>query len=111
MVDFRNGREGQLWFQDQPDEVCVTLAARAALRVLPLIVAGEDRNLNFETVLALPCFRAAAASWAAAKYPQRRSEVYAAIAAAEKSGIHAYAASRAASAAARTIGESEMPII
>jgi len=54
--------------QNQRREVSVAIAARAALRALPLIQMAEGMR-DFRHTLVLPVFRATAISWAAAKYP------------------------------------------
>jgi hypothetical protein len=69
-----NNREGlEAWLQKQPREVAVALAARAALRVLPLIQNSARYGSNFPMDIALAVFRAAAVSWMAAKYPSDKS--------------------------------------
>jgi len=45
MVDFSNYEEARRWFAAQPREVSVAMAARAALRVLPLL--GQTRGRMF----------------------------------------------------------------
>jgi hypothetical protein len=93
MVDFSNHDEAQRWFEGQPREVAVAMAARAALRVLPMIVSGQGDlpDARFYDALVLPCFRASAVSWAAidptAKEPELRLAAVAARAdAIEKAG-------------------------
>lgn len=76
-VDFSDLKATRRWFEQQPYEVAVAMAARAALRVLPLIATGravEPRARFFNTV-ALPCFRAAAATWAIARFPTERDKL------------------------------------
>ena len=42
-VDFSDFEQAQAWFRRQPREVCIALAMRSALRVLPLIEAAPRR--------------------------------------------------------------------
>jgi hypothetical protein len=74
------------WFATHPREVSVTLAARAALRALPLAAKSWNRG---ELVLPgmLPVFRAAAAAWTVAMYPTHRSVAVAAARAAGFSSV------------------------
>jgi hypothetical protein len=73
MVDFSDFREARLWLEGHPRTVSVTIASRAALRVLPLIVMGQGRRRrnNFSSKIVLPVFRATAVTWAVAKFPAR----------------------------------------
>jgi hypothetical protein len=82
----------------------VALAARAALRVLPIVLTAEREGYMRDVVL--PVFRAAAVAWAAAKYPAHETELAAAAAAcaahaaaAAPAAADAYAAACAADAA------------
>ena len=59
------------WLKRQPRSLSVALAARVALRVLPVYTGATDVSVRD---LVLPVFRAAAVSWAAAKYPAHKKE-------------------------------------
>ena len=67
------------WLKRQPRSLSVALAARVALRVLPVYGATDVSVRD----LVLPVFRAAAVSWAAAKYPAHKKELAACAAAAD----------------------------
>lgn len=67
--DPKDRKAFQNWLEKQPREWSVTIAARAALRVLPLVHA-KDLPL-----IALQVFRATAITRFAAKYPNRTIEV------------------------------------
>jgi hypothetical protein len=83
MVDFSNRAEAGRWLEEQPREVAVAIVARAALRVLPLIVhAPPGDAATFSSAIALSCFRAAAMAWVTAKYPAHGNKLRGAAAAA-----------------------------
>jgi hypothetical protein len=69
MVDFGNTADVQRWLQAQPHEVAVVMAARAALRVLPIGPEGGHYTARSRASVVLPCFRAAATAWVAGKFP------------------------------------------
>ena len=83
-VDFSNRGQVKRWLDKikparRRREVATALAARAALRVLPL----PGRELSHRTrerdailsAVTLPCFRATALTWAAGEYPTHGAEV------------------------------------
>jgi hypothetical protein len=61
------------WLAGQPEQIRTSIAVRAALRVLPLIVDARRRlpAPAFLAEIALPVFRASTVAWTAAKYPSR----------------------------------------
>ena len=75
MVDFAKQNDVKRWLNGKPREVAVIIAARAALRVVPLLVdslggrAGERSQRRKDLVLQV--FRAVAAAWVAGQYPTR----------------------------------------
>src|SRR4051794_12890570 len=70
-VDFSNSEQGWTWFQSQPREVCMALAMRSALRVLPQIEARRDIS-DFAPRIALPVLRACFVACTVAEYPSQR---------------------------------------
>jgi len=110
MADSSKSNETKRWLnaiesKARQRDVAVAMAARAALRVLPLLeVELRQQNRDRDETLALivlPVWRAAALPWFAAKYPTRRglSDIAYSVNAAA-SGAAVNAASRAAKAAA-----------
>lgn len=103
LANFKNNDELRAWLRTRPREVPVALAARAALRVLPIVLTAERKGYMRDVVL--PVFRAAAVAWAAGKYPARETELaaaavaYAAYAAAAPAAADAYEAACAADVA------------
>jgi hypothetical protein len=77
--------------------VAVALAARAALRVLPVIWEAQGRGSkgNFFTDIVMPVFRANCVAWASAKYPAEGTSVLA----------YATAATEAATTAAAQVND------
>lgn len=109
MVEFTNAREFEAWLQDKPREWAAVLAARAALRVLPLIANQRlvgDRD--FAAAIALPVFRANALAQAAARYPAYAAG-FSADAADDAAGEAAYRA-RTAKAAVPAIGAAKAAV-
>jgi hypothetical protein len=102
------------WRQEQPREVSIAFAARAALRVLPILwgaQAGVEDDFLADVVLWV--FRATALAWAAAKYPSQATRLRSARAfgavAVRADTVRTAAARAAAMAAAdavRTVHES-----
>jgi hypothetical protein len=98
-VDFSDHEHARLWFDQYPREVCVALAVRSALRLLPLIEASRNFD-NFAARDALPVVRACFLAWAIAEYPSRRDHL-------REAGT--YAGDDVVPAADRATGEPEAP--
>jgi len=119
-LKFEKRKDFEAWLNTQPREVCVILAARAALRVAPLAASaapavGDAKALQKFRKLSFSIFFATALARVAAKYPGRANTLSAgqavvyADAAADGVAVDgysaAYAAGRAASnAVAATVG-------
>ena len=77
VTDFTNQDEAKRWLESKPREIGIVFAARAALRVAPILVlpfiARYDAARLAEEVV-LPATRAMAASWVAGRYLIREDE-------------------------------------
>jgi hypothetical protein len=115
LPDVTDRKQLAAWLNEQPPAVSVAIAARAALRVLPILVLefqarGSRPPEEIAAALVLPVFRAAAVPWVAANYPTYGTELAAFAAAAtaafaaaaDATAATARAAARAATAAATT---------
>lgn len=96
MAEFKNRRQFEAWLENQPREVAIALAARVALRVLPVVQTAK----GYKGCLVLPVFRATAVSWSKAKYPAHETELVDYAATAYVSAVAAAAAVVVAAATA-----------
>jgi hypothetical protein len=102
-VYFPDIDQARSWFERQPREVAVTMAARAALRILPLIVTGPPNQIRRRNLgdVVLTYFRGAAVSWASAKFPVHAAELRKPAGDAANASIALYNSTAAAAVAAR----------
>ncbi len=73
-AEFQSRKAFIAWLYKQPPEVCMAIAARAALRVLPLLGTLGKAKIKLPQARAeifLPVLRAMALPWVAGKYPAR----------------------------------------
>ena len=97
MVDFSKQKDVEKWLAGKPRAFADVLAARAALRVAPLLsgLSRLDKWPEYRKTIVLPALRGMALPQLAATYPSRSNDIRAAAAA----SAAASAASAAASAA------------
>jgi len=97
----------RVWLDGQSTEVAITIAARAALRTLPLAVRSARKRPNVEeagkfAASTIVSFRAGAIAHVVAKYPARASEFRELAAAAPGAIATAFPAAQASAAAVLT---------
>lgn len=109
-LQFKDGKELEVWLQDKPVDWAQVIAARSALRVFPLVfsiarfpdsVISPDRKQR----VILSAWRAIFISWAARKYATHDMTAAAAAAAGSDPGDYmvAFAAANAATAAGEAV--------
>jgi hypothetical protein len=94
-----------VWLAGQNSEIAVAIAARPALRAVPLAAdglqkRGSRRSVAEFTTLTLAIFRSTAMARVCAKYPSRANELRAAAALAARAAATATSAARASARAA-----------
>jgi hypothetical protein len=72
--DFGNADERERWLRNQPIEVGMVLAARAALRVIPALslASRPTGSLTARRMTVIRVFRAVASAWAVSAFPSQR---------------------------------------
>jgi len=115
---FRSIEDVAGWLAGQPRDVAVVFAARAALRIIPVLASQfglHGRQVNkAQSATVLRVFRCVAAAWAAAAYPGRSAELRPAAAVAgsrsdDKTASTAESAASWASAAAGALDADRFP--
>ena len=103
MAEITNEDDLKAWLEGQDREVAVAIAARTALRVLPLIADYvHNRPANRSTALVSAIFRGTASAWFSGYWPNHAEAIAAAAAAAASAATAAAAhAATARTAAAR----------
>ncbi len=83
LLEIKDREEFDAWLRKQPREVAAAFAARAALRVLPMVSKARGIGYDFDQFfnITLAVFRATAIAWVRAKYPISGREFAAAAAA------------------------------
>jgi len=91
VVFFSNFDEARRWFKDQPREVCIAMAVRAALRVMPTVRSYilEDASARSAS-LVLPLLRTMAAPLVTATWPPGNGKLESAAAAAARAASAAF---------------------
>lgn len=74
VTDFSNPDERERWLKSQTVEVAMVIAARAALRVVPVLslARGSTGSRLTRRKMILRVYRAVAAAWAVSAFPGRR---------------------------------------
>ena len=78
-VDLRGNKKLRAWLEKQTREVCVAIAARAALRVASTLSQLARKRLipaEYRERLLLPVLRCMAAPWATVKYPSHDTVIF-----------------------------------
>jgi hypothetical protein len=76
MADSFSMRELGLWLDENPREISIAIASRAALRAVPALFLGKHKDrTRYRNSIVLPVFRALAESWTAAAWPTISSEI------------------------------------
>ena len=97
MVEFLKREDIENWLNDKPREVSVAIAARAALRVLPLMNRARKAE-NFESAILLPVFHGTAIPAFAGTWPNAGMAIAATRAARAADAVYAADAAYAARA-------------
>jgi len=74
------------WLADKPQEVAVVLAARVALRAMPVLATYTSSN-RISSDFILPIFRAVATAWVVGRYPTYAPELRIAAASAASASL------------------------
>jgi hypothetical protein len=78
-VDFSDQDDIRMWLADKPRDVALAFAARAVLRIIPMLVgeieARAENEAHIGAGLILPVLRAAAVSWVASRYFTRNDDL------------------------------------
>jgi hypothetical protein len=73
--ELRHPEELRLWLEKQTREVIIAMGARAALRMIPLLVGAIGREPYESDAIIPKVFFANSVSWAVAQFPERQSEL------------------------------------